>query len=133
MKVKFSRSITFVPEWNGNKDLPETQQVKVVMKALEMDDLMKLIDQLQHVNQDDSNSKLKELLGTCGNLIPKYCEVLNLQDDTGEVTADLLVKYPWYLPLSVELLQELASISMPNEVEEKNSKEQPDLLATLQQ
>ena len=139
MKVKFSRSVDYIPEWNGNRELPDSDQVKTKLRPLEMHDLIKLMDNLQSaaVGVPDPASQvasdlpknmgqIKSLVETCGDLIPKYCDITGLEDGSGPVTSTDLTRFTWYLALAAELLSELGSISMPNEAEEKNLKTQPD-------
>jgi len=143
MKVSFSRSVAYVPEWNDNHEAAEADQVKVQLKPLEVSDLIVLMDSMSAaavgkadpatlVALDDVNNleQMKHLLGACGDLIPKYCVIEGLEDEGGPVSAEDLVKFPFYMELSAELLGQLAAISMPNEVEEKNSEPQPDTVST---
>ena len=138
MKVNFSKQQEYIPTWRENRNLPEEEQIKVVLKPLQMGDLVVLIDGLQKagagnvdpesLTSDGSNKlqNIKQLVEDAGELVPKYCEVYNLlgEDDTPIQTKEI-VQFPFYLELVAELLTELASISMPNEREVKNSKMQP--------
>ncbi len=133
MKVSFSRLVEYVPEWNGNKDLPEAEQVKVKLVPLEMGDLVGLMEVIQDftgdadeegkttVAMDKAVSVLKNISHLSGSI-----EVINLEDDSGPVTSEDIVKFPRFMELTMEVFNELASISMPNEEDEKNSKAQPD-------
>ena len=133
MKVAFSREVKFTPKWNDNETLPENEQVKVLLRPLEMGDLVTLMDSLQTLSGgeidpesltamgDTKNiDQVKMLLEACGHLIPKNTTIDNLEDASGPVTSKDVVKYPYYMELTAELLTELAGISMPTEVEEKN-------------
>ena len=133
MKVGFSREVNYTPIWKGNDKLPKKDQVKAVLKPLDMEDLIQLMDSLQTMSggavdpetltAGDITSNIdsvKALLSTCGHLIPKNTSVTGLEDESGPVTSEDLVKYPYYMELSAELLTELGNISMPNETEEKN-------------
>lgn len=138
MKVQFSREVMYYPEWNGNLDLPENERVLVKLHPLKMGDLVSLMDVLQEasIGTVDPQSltaldgrdvgELKQLVEACGDLIPKYAVVENLEDDTGPVNQDTLVNFPYFMELSAEILAKLAEVSMPTEVEEKNSEPQPD-------
>lgn len=143
MKVHFSRLVDYTPVWNGNRDLPEAEQCKCKLKPMETDDLINLMDQLQSaaggevdresltaLAESGNISRMKEMLEACGDLIPKYTEIEGLEDVSGPVSPEDLVKYPYYMELSAEILGELANISMPSEVEEKNSEPQPGTQST---
>jgi len=143
MKVSFSRLVSYTPEWNDNAEAPEAEQVKVKLKPLEVADLIVLMDSMSAAGggQVDPESltamadpnnldQMKHLLEACGEMIPKYCVIEGLEDEAGPVTAEDLVKFPFYMELSAELLGKLAEISMPTEVEEKNSAPQPDTAST---
>lgn len=133
MKVSFSREVAYTPTWKGNNELPEEEQCKATLKPLEMEDLIKLMDSLQSASGGSVDpealvategtqqiAQVKELISACGHLIPKYTKIEGLSDESGTVTSDDIVKFPYYMELTAELLTELGSISMPNEVEEKN-------------
>jgi len=127
MKASFTRSVQYVPTWNGNHQLPKKEQFTATLKPLNMADLLMLMDALQGLgvqNPDDLKNtnveKFKGLMEQAGTLIPKYIEVSNLEDESGPVTAETLVEFPYYLELAAELLTQLASISLPDKDEEKN-------------
>ena len=140
MKVAFSRAVDYTPEWRGNRDLPEQERCKIILKPLEMADLVLLMDKLQEasggtVDQESltalaeatTTEQIRGLIDTCGELVPTHCEVINLEDASGNISAEDIVRFPFYMELTAELLSELANISMPNEEEEKNSEPQPDI------
>jgi hypothetical protein len=87
------------------------------------------MDNLQSVNMDnpeDNTKEIKDLIDSCGDLLPKYCEITNLTDADGEVlTAKDITEYPYFLGLSAEILSQMAAVSMPSEEEVGNSNAQP--------
>lgn len=145
MKVSFSREVSYIPTWNGNDKLPKEEQITVLLKPLHTGDLITLMDTMQSstggkVDQEsltalgeNNVNQLAELIDACGNLIPKHCTINNLEDETGPVTAENIVQFPYYMELSAELLAQLGDISMPNEVEEGNSEPQPVTAPTTTQ
>lgn len=133
MKVGFSREVSYTPTWKGNDELPKKEQITALLKPLEMEDLIQLMDSLQSMsggavdpesltadNITSNIDSVKALLSTCGHLIPNNTSIEGLEDESGPVTSEDLVKFPYYMELSAELLTELGNISMPSEVEEKN-------------
>lgn len=140
MKVKFSNEVTFIPTWKGNDTATEANQFRVIVKPLEMNDLIDLLDVLGSVDKDklasvgdepsEENAKealdqSKEMLKQCGHLVPKYCKVENLEGENGPVSIQDVVTYPFFMQLSIEILMQMAVISMPTETDEKNSDQQP--------
>ncbi len=132
MKVNFSKSQSYVPEWNGNRDLPETEQVKCSLSILDMNALMNLLDSFTAVgltgevdtDKVDSN-KIKPVLAEFGNLLPSHVTHFEgLFNASGEaITIEDLVTYPIFLNLALELLMKLSEISSPSEDDTKNSNE----------
>ena len=134
MKVRFSKSIDFIPEWNSNRALPDDEQIKVVFKPLTMGDLLELMDAMQEMslNVDPksltgetatqaSAKQVKLLVDTGGHLLPNYLTLTGLEDADGVIVGvEELTKYTYYMELAGELLNQLALTSMPTEAEEKN-------------
>ncbi len=127
MKVKFSLLTNYVPEWNDNRELPEDEQCKAVLSALESMDLLELADALERQAEDGevdtatmSAADIRSLLKETGRLLPKYVQIAGIEGDDGPITVEQIVTYPDFMVLAVELLMELASISQPNEEDIKN-------------
>lgn len=127
MRVKFSLITDFTPEWNGNRDLPEAEQVKATLKTLESMDLLELADALERqglegeVDTAKMTSKdIKSLLLETGRLLPKYVTIEGIEGDDGPITLEQIVTYPDFMELAVELLMQLANISQPTEDDVKN-------------
>jgi hypothetical protein len=129
MKRTFSRTVTFTPEWEGNRALPEAEQIKATIKPLVVDDLMHLMDALGSLPKQEGGAldtpALAKALSECKDIIPKYVTVSNLEDADGPVSLEDITRYPAYLTLAVELLMEAARVSMPSESAEGNSAKPP--------
>lgn len=126
MKVQFSREVEYIPTWKGNSEGAES--FKVLLSPMEMDDFLSLMDSIQtagldKLDQEKSGnvSALKELIKVCGHLIPKYCKIVGLTDESGtEISAADIVKYTYFIELSTEILTALGNNSVPTEEDEKN-------------
>lgn len=127
MKVAFSLTSEYTPEWNDNKKLPEAEQAKATLKTLESMDLLELADSLERqgvsgeVDTDKlSPADIKALLAETGRLLPKYVTIAGIEGDEGPITIEQIITYPDFMALAVELLMELANISQPTEEDLKN-------------
>jgi len=132
MKIDFSLSVPYTPEWRGNKDLPETEQVSCKLVVLDMGSLMSLVDAFTEmgitgeVDTDNiSGDKIKPVLDQFGSLLPAHVEdFTGLYDASGRaLTVEDIVKYPRFLNLALELLMKLSEISSPSDDDVKNLKE----------
>lgn len=132
MKTDFSKDHDYTPEWNGNKELPEDEQVKCVLSVLDMDALMALLDAFTEVGIEgevDTDSidaaKIKPVLEQFGDLLPKHVtELSNLFGKKGDaLTIEDVVKYPVFLNLALELLMKLTEVSSPTDEDVGNSNE----------
>lgn len=139
MEVKFSKKVPYTPVYNNNRELEKKKQIKTFIQPLTMDDLLTLMDAIQTVEDKGAEGGIdkttimenmegfKELVEQVGEFLPKYCEVNNLTSEDGEVfTVEDVIKYPYFLELASELLTEMATVSMPDEEEIKNSQTPPD-------
>lgn len=135
MKVQFTKLVQFVPSWNGNTELPPEEQVVAMLTPLSTDNLIRLMDVLQKTSggkidpeslvKDGAKTRdisdIKSMVTSAADMIPTNVELKGLIDADGEaVTADMITNFPFFLELAAEIVAELAAISMPNEVEEKN-------------
>ncbi len=138
MKKNFSRAVTYTPEWEGNRDLQVSDQIRATLRPMEFDDLMRVMDAMggaktiQAAAVSGNTEALKEgvdmtkFLKEVGEFIPKYvAEFSGLEDEQGPVPIADLVRYPVYMGLAFELLMHISTISMPTEETEKNSEPQP--------
>ncbi len=127
MKIKFSREVPYVPTWNSNRDLPEAEQVKVLLKPMRVGDLLLVMDAMGRKPGEeagDDKVDVSRLIQETGSILPKYAKISNLEDDNGPVTIEEMLNYGAYMPLAAELLMECARVSMPSESAEGNSSPQ---------
>ncbi len=129
MDIDFSIKVTYTPEWRNNQELPEGKQCKAELSVLDVADLLFLLDHFSEAGvegesevSDIGADQLKPILEACGHLLPKYVTLSNLHNKvTGvDITIEEVVKYPFFLNLSAELLMKLAEQSSPNDDDEKN-------------
>lgn len=129
MKIDFSSSVPYVPEWRGNQKLPPKEQVKCDLEVLQLGDLMSLVDAFSQAGLA-SNAKPEEIeTGQMNPILDKFAVILpnhvknlkGLYDASGKAVAvEDIIKYPVFLNLGVELLMKLAEISSPSDDDEKN-------------
>lgn len=131
MKHKFSRAVKFIPEWSGNRELPQNEQVTALITPLKVDELLGLMDALGSAKIADGvatiteTTDLTKVVQQCGHLLPKHVTLSNLEDADGPVSIDDVVAYPAYLGLAAELIMQCAAVSMPGESAEGNSAKPP--------
>ena len=129
MKFEFTPASKFIPEWNGNRDLPEEEQITMIISVLEMGDLLDLMDLIESDSSEDQvdsdnlkPSTVKSIVEKAQQLLPKYItEFQGLDVDSGPISLEDLVQYPQFMSLVVEITFELINISTPNEDDRKNS------------
>lgn len=135
MKYKLSKEVDFAPEWNGNQDLPEEEQVKFNLKVLSMGDVLELMDTLEDVADDSGNvdgetlnaSTTKQLVERAVNLLPIYATMKGLEGENGEeITVANITEFPQFIGLITEVLFQLIAISTPNEADSGNSSGQSE-------
>lgn len=136
MKVKFSKSKSFTPAWNGNRDLPPEEQIQVTLKPMHFGDLMTLMDAMGGAKtiqaaQDGATPEeltnqvnITKVVSDTSDMLPRYAVLTGLEDDEGPVSMGDVALYPAYAGLSFEILMELANISMVSEKSEGNSQGQ---------
>lgn len=128
MKIKFSLKRPFTPEFNGNRDLPEADQIKCILTTLDNFDLLELGDAFSRAGMNDgeldtstiSAEQARVLLDATVSIIPKYTEMTGLEGDDGPLTVEQIVRFPDFQELATELLVQLAQISAPTEADAKN-------------
>lgn len=131
MKVKFSREVKYIPEWNGNRELSEDEQFTATLIPLQMGDLVSLIDVINEFSSaepgEEKSVELEKAVSILSRIehLQNNIRLENLEDESGPVTPEDIVKFPRFMGLTMEIFNELAAISMPNEEDEKNSKGQP--------
>ena len=79
MKIKFSETETYIPEWNENRDLPKEEQVSCTLTVFNMGSLLNILDAFNKVGIDGqvdteklSTSKIRPLLEQFGDLLPNH-------------------------------------------------------------
>lgn len=127
MKIQFSLKQSYTPEWNDNKAKPKKEQFTVQMMTLESMDLLSLADALERAGltgEVDTSAvgsqEARTILEAVGDVLPRYCTIENLEGDDGPITIDLIVRFPQFQDLALELLLALAGISQPDEDDVKN-------------
>jgi hypothetical protein len=123
MKIEFSRSREYVPEFNGNKELPEEEQLKATISVMRLSDLLDLGDTFKEADFEEGDMKnmtldqMKVLVKGAGQYVPKY---VKLSGNDGFALDDV-VQFPQFLSLAAELLFTLLSYSQPTTADVKNS------------
>lgn len=125
MKIEFSNTVPFVPEWNNNSKLPEKEQIKTELKVLQMGSLLGLIEAFQKAQSSEdgaSKQSIRPVVEEFKHLIPEHVvKLTGLYDGSGKaLTTEDIVNYPNFLNLTLELLMKLAEISSPLGEDEKN-------------
>lgn len=129
MQLNFSKITMFTPEWNGNKELPTADQVKVKITVCEMGKLLQAVDAFKEAGAGETmidtesldQDSIKGLVEATADLLPAHIEIQNLKDEGGnELTGDDVVKYGALFALAAEILAELIRVSTPSEEDEKN-------------
>lgn len=123
MKIKFSKSVTFIPSWRKNNELPAEEQVSVILKPMKVTHLLDLLDAYGgRAEGDKVEAKVvAKIVDAVGDCLPEYVEVHNLHnEESGPVSIAEMIEYPYYLDLVAEITMQLASISMPSEMTAKN-------------
>lgn len=128
MKYNFTPTAPFTPEWNGNRELPEDEQISMTLSILSMGDLLNLMDVMEnqgHKGEVDSDmlpaSTTKAIVDLATELLPRYAtDFKGLDTDNGPLDLTALCAYPQFIGLVVEITFELISRSTPNEDDTKN-------------
>ena len=129
MKISFSKTRKFTPEFNNNMDLPEAHRFTADIKVCEMGDLLAAVDAFKSISggkdqieTSDLNAEATAtLVKTVGALLPAYVTVNNLRgEDDVELTVQDIVSYGPLFPLAAELLAKLVEFSTPTAEEEGN-------------
>jgi hypothetical protein len=122
LKIEFSRTREYTPEYNGNKELPENEQLKAQIKVMTLNDLLDLGDTFKQADFEQGDLKdmridqMKVLVNGAGKYVPKY---VTLQGNDGFDLSDV-VQYPQFLQLAAELLFSLLTFSQPTGTDVKN-------------
>ena len=129
MKVKFSKSVVFAPTFNGNLNLPAEDQFSAELSVLTTGDLLNVMDAFQSSGVQDLTdatkqvevASLKDMLKLVDVLLPKYVKINNLTGEDGSaITINDVVVSSVFMPLQIELLMQLSTISTPSDQSTKN-------------
>lgn len=141
MRTTFSRARKITPVWNGNKELPENEQIAFEYTALEYgewnqtSELMRRAIQrnikLAEAAASDPNSidmesdDGKQLIEVFKNLLPKNVKsvgapLLAAVGDDKPVTMMEIATLQPFVTLAIELLATLMVVSAPSELDAKN-------------
>lgn len=120
MRVKIARQDTYVPRWRGNRDLPESEQVKVHYHYMTAEQEERFSTIYMHRDEDESMSMKVE---THANEVWLECvdQVLGLYgEDDKPITAP---KDVLKIPGVYELITEVVGVIKKGltEADEKNS------------
>jgi len=130
MQIAFSIDHPYTPEWRGNNELPEAERFTATLSTMTVSDLMLLLDGFSEAGVEGTvevtsigTEQMKPIIAQLGTLLPKYVKIHNLNraEDGTSVTVDDVIKFPYFLNLSVELLMKLAEISTPQDDDVGNS------------
>lgn len=124
MKIKFSKTVNYIPTWRGNAELAPADQIRVELNVLQFNDLLQIMEEFQKKGAD-GKPDARAVSALAMNLLPRYATIYNLNDDNGAMTIEMIVQYPSFMDLSTELLGKLSEISMPGDKDEKNLVTQP--------
>jgi hypothetical protein len=133
MKVKFSKTLLFVPLFNGNQSQPEGDQLKYELTPMELSDFYDVLDKLaglKGAKKDDgtivvdpnslSATSQKDFMQVCQGFLTKYVKSVGakLEDaDGNEITVEDIAKYSPFITLLSEFTAKLLEISTPTELE----------------
>lgn len=123
MKVAFSKEKKYVPDFNGNKELPEAEQLVAYIKPLKSGEVIDLTDVLKEAGFEKGDSKqmsshqMKTVVQQAGHYLPTY---VRLEGNDGFTIQDV-ADYTPFLALATELLFVLMNFSSPNQDDVKNS------------
>jgi hypothetical protein len=106
MKVQIKRTDTYVPKWNGNRKLPESEQVKVHYHFLSFEEQERL------VKVDENN---KTVLNFAGGVASQVDTIDNLTveadgEEKAITTGGELVAEPAVADLAMEVWRHLQSL-----------------------
>lgn len=110
MKIKLSRTDTYIPKWNGNRNLPEAEQVKVDYRYMTCEEEEKW-SVIRPVFTDGETKEVKVDYATHANDIFAACvlKVDGLCDTDGKPVAkpQEVLKVPGIYGLVTEVVAEI--------------------------
>lgn len=118
MKLTLSRKTTYIPEWNGNRDLPEDQQIKVRYRYLTTEERN---DFIAYAGDRSIASIAKDIFKSQVDSIENL--EIEIEKETVEnPTPDQLLGMPDLYPLFSEVSSEIISASAITEKTKKKSR-----------
>ena len=123
MHIKFSKEVTYLPEFEGDRDLPPEDQITAKLQPMELGELLDLREAFTNAGFEQgsveqmTSKQMRAVLSQAGFFIPKYAKL----EGNANFTLDDIVRYAPFFGLAIELLFQLLSISSPNQDDEKNS------------
>jgi hypothetical protein len=123
VKLKFSKSIRFVPTFHGNKDLTGNDQLVLTLMPLKLGELLDLLDVLKSIGFEKGEAKtltpaqMRAIAAEAKTYLPSHIE--KMEGAEGFEVSDI-VDYPDFLGLAVETVFELVRHAMPSENDVKN-------------
>ena len=132
MALSFSRQEQrFIPEWNGNRDLPETEQISVAFRPLTVGDMFAVQHETKvnmfggfGLDTNDADS-MERYWGLLKHVLSKYTsDYRNIEVDGVQLTkADEVAEAiaARHMPLLAEVFNHLVIVSAGTEEQAKNS------------
>lgn len=129
MRFNFSREVKFVPEFDGNDKLPESEQFHVMLSPMSVGDCSLVADEFHNQTNGATEvdatklniGQIQSMIRQVGDVLPKYVlSVNNLSDSSGPVDIGVILSFMPYWPLANEILAKLVEISSPKESDVKN-------------
>lgn len=134
MKLALSRAKEFVPDWNGNLQLPADQQLKYLLTPVDNGDFYDLQDCIGRLGLkattdgkvDSTNLDVKaqrEFLTGAGTYLTRYVKSTGaplLDQNDKEITIEDIGKYAALIGLANEILMEIIKNGVPQAADSKN-------------
>lgn len=127
MKVKFTVSQRFEPEWEGNRELPEDERISMTLCPLDLASLVELSDAFRAAGASENNTEVSQtdmmpVLNQFKHVLPQCVtdfKGLSNQDGTA-IGVEQIIKYAHFTSLAVEILMKIVEISSPSDSDVKN-------------
>lgn len=130
MRTTFSRAVVHVPTWNGNKELPEGEQLKFKIAPVDVgvfNDLLEVLGRTQKSltvgDIADKAKNVRPFADALKTVLPPHVEsvgaALKATDDSDVSIQEIATLAP-FVGLASELLYALIDASKPTELDVKN-------------
>jgi hypothetical protein len=122
MKVNgFTKVQVYVPEWNGNRNLIEAEQLRAELTVLTLQELIDVQDTLAQVQVQEGEKVSAEKLKTLIRLnVPVFFKHVRFTGGNEGFEVSDVAEYAHFFELAMELLKRLSVISQPSEQDVKN-------------